>query len=163
MDENKLKEILDKHKIWLSSDSGERANLQNADLRDANLRGANLRYADLRYANLRNANLQFADLRGAKIKFIKFPSLLFFTQFELYNLPDYLLLELMRRDADAHPNPERFTIWSEGGPCPYKNEDRYFLFEPKRKIYKPGPPEMKTSDLILELCKVFGWKIKGYL
>ena len=57
MDNEKLKEILERHRKWLNDeDGGERANL-----RGANLRGVNLRGADLREANLRGA-----DLRGAK-------------------------------------------------------------------------------------------------
>ena len=87
MDNEKLKEILERHRKWLNDeDGGERANLCGAylcgaylcgadlcgaylcgaDLRGANLRGANLRGADLRGANLRGADLRGADLRGAK-------------------------------------------------------------------------------------------------
>ena len=87
MDNEKLKEILERHRKWLNDeDGGERANLREAylcgadlcgaDLREANLRGAdlrgadlcgaNLRGADLREANLREANLREANLRGAK-------------------------------------------------------------------------------------------------
>ena len=63
MDENKLKEILAKHKAWLhNEDGGERADLRGADLRGANLHGA-----DLYGANLRGANLYGADLRGANL------------------------------------------------------------------------------------------------
>ena len=80
----KIKDILKKHKDWLEGESdGERANLQNADLRGANLRGADLRRANLRgadlrranlrFANLQNANLRFANLRGANLDFSCFP------------------------------------------------------------------------------------------
>ena len=80
MEQNKLDEILKKHKLWLEDNGkGERADLQDADLRDANLqdadlRGANLQdanlqYANLRGANLRGANLQDADLRGANLRY----------------------------------------------------------------------------------------------
>jgi len=149
------------------------ANLWGADLREADLRGANLREADLREADLRGANLREADLRGAnlrgadlreaKIEFYNFPNLSIFTQFILFNLTDELKLELMRRDAEAHPHPERFEKWAKGEDCPYQNEDRWFHFEVDRKLYKPGKPRMKTSDLILELCKCLGFKIRGYL
>lgn len=62
MDNEKLKEILERHRKWLNDeDGGERANL-----RGANLRGVNLCGADLRGANLRGADLRGADLRGAK-------------------------------------------------------------------------------------------------
>lgn len=70
----KIKDILKKHKDWLEGESdGERANLQNADLRRANLQIADLRGADLRFANLQNANLRFANLRGANLDFSCFP------------------------------------------------------------------------------------------
>ena len=63
MDNEKLKEILERHRKWLNDeDGGERA-----DLREANLRGANLRGADLYGANLRGANLRGADLYGANL------------------------------------------------------------------------------------------------
>lgn len=46
MDENKLKDILDKHLKWLKGEDGdERADLRYADLSGANLRGADLRGA----------------------------------------------------------------------------------------------------------------------
>ena len=57
MTQEKLKEILRKHKLWLSAEaSGERANLS----------GAGLSGADLRGADLSGANLRGADLSGAK-------------------------------------------------------------------------------------------------
>ena len=74
MDNEKLKEILERHRKWLNDeDGGERANLYGADLRGANLYGADLRGADLRGANLygadlRGANLCGADLRGANLR-----------------------------------------------------------------------------------------------
>ena len=74
MEANKLKEILEKHKMWLNSEEGgEKANLKFADLYMADLNGANLRVADLRGANiidadLRRADLRKADLRGADLR-----------------------------------------------------------------------------------------------
>ena len=65
----KIKNILKKHKDWLEGESdGERANLRCADLRCADLRGANLRDADLQGADLRDA-----DLQGANLDFSCFP------------------------------------------------------------------------------------------
>lgn len=83
MVEQKLQEILEKHRKWLNHEEGgehadlSNANLFKADLRDADLRGAylwsanlscaNLSYANLSYANLHNANLCGAHLEGAKL------------------------------------------------------------------------------------------------
>ena len=73
MDNEKLKEILERHRKWLNDeDGGERADLRGANLYGANLcgadlRGADLRGADLRGANLRGANLREADLYGANL------------------------------------------------------------------------------------------------
>ena len=80
----KLKEIIGKHKKWLNYEKyGEKANLQNADLqnadlqnadlqganlRDVNLQGANLWGANLQKANLQNADLQNADLRDVNLQ-----------------------------------------------------------------------------------------------
>jgi uncharacterized protein YjbI with pentapeptide repeats len=149
------------------------ANLSYADLRYAKLRSADLRYAklsyaklssaDLRYAKLSSANLSYADLRYAKnIEFINFPSIKMLASFELDELSDALTLELMRRDAWAHPKPELFDAWASGGDCPYKNEDRFWLFQLKKELWKPGPPEMRDSDLILAICRECGWKITEY-
>ena len=63
-----LKEILDKHLLWLKSEKyGVRANLSGSYLSRANLIGANLSGADIRGANLRGANLSGADLSGADL------------------------------------------------------------------------------------------------
>ena len=73
MDNEKLKEILERHQKWLNDEEGGEqanlcgANLYGADLWEANLRGANLYGADLREANLWGANLREADLRGADL------------------------------------------------------------------------------------------------
>ena len=62
MTPEKLKEILEKHQLWLNDDpEGSKANLSGADLSMANLSGANLRWA-----NLSGANLSMANLSGAK-------------------------------------------------------------------------------------------------
>ena len=69
MDNEKLKEILERHRKWLNDeDGGERANLRGVNLRGADLREANLRGADLRGADLREANLRGADLRGDNLR-----------------------------------------------------------------------------------------------
>src|SRR5574343_304666 len=63
MNSNELKEVLDKHTLFLKGkDGGERANLRYANLSGANWSGANLRYADLSGANLRGANLFGSNL-----------------------------------------------------------------------------------------------------
>ena len=69
MDNEKLKEILERHRKWLNDeDGGERADLHGANLRGANLREANLREANLYGANLRGANLYEANLYGANLR-----------------------------------------------------------------------------------------------
>ena len=65
-----LKEILDKHKMWLKDEEGgERADLINADLSGANLWNANLIYADLNGANLSNADVWNANLTSADLTY----------------------------------------------------------------------------------------------
>ncbi len=69
MDQDKLNEILKKHKKWaLGEKGGERANLRGAALKGANLQGANLWGANLQRANLQGANLKGANLWGADLK-----------------------------------------------------------------------------------------------
>lgn len=62
MKEKELKEILEKHRKWLSKEEGG----EMADLRGANLRGADLRGADLSGADLRGANFRHANLSDVK-------------------------------------------------------------------------------------------------
>lgn len=65
-----LKEILDKHEMWLKDEEGgERADLSNADLSSVNLWNANLIYADLNGANLSNADLWNANLWNANLTY----------------------------------------------------------------------------------------------
>ena len=74
MDENRIKEILDLHRKWLSyEEGGERADLRGSDLRGANLYRANLSYSDLRGADLYRANLSNSDLREADIDYSVWP------------------------------------------------------------------------------------------
>lgn len=70
MEQKQLEEILNKHRLWLSTcgEEGERADLRGADLRGANLRGANLRAARLASASLADASLADANLRGANLR-----------------------------------------------------------------------------------------------
>ena len=72
MEQSKLKEILEQHKLWIDGKGGKCANLGYANLRGANLRGANLYGAklwgaSLWGANLTDANLHAANLRGANL------------------------------------------------------------------------------------------------
>lgn len=83
MTEKELKEILGRHRKWLSKEEGGEmadlgdANLFGADLRGADLGGANLCGADLGGANLSgadlcDANLSNADLRHANLCDVKY-------------------------------------------------------------------------------------------
>lgn len=68
MEQEKLQEILEKHKKWLNNEEGgERADLHGADLYGAYLRGAYLHGADLRGADLYGAYLHGADLSEADL------------------------------------------------------------------------------------------------
>ena len=90
INQEELKEILKKHKMWLNDEEGgERANLSgfdlsctdlsgddlrgaylcNADLRNTYLYNADLRDVDLYNADLRNAHLYNADLRDADLRY----------------------------------------------------------------------------------------------
>jgi len=69
MEDEKLEDILAKHKLWLEDKpGGERANLRCANLQKANLQCADLQWADLQGADLQWANLRCADLQGANIR-----------------------------------------------------------------------------------------------
>jgi uncharacterized protein YjbI with pentapeptide repeats len=76
--EERLKQIIDDHRIWLDSGGkkGARADLSRvelegslwrADLREADLSYASLRGVDLDHAQLQRANLRHADMTGASL------------------------------------------------------------------------------------------------
>ena len=62
-----LPEILEKHRLWLSGDGGQCANLARANLAGAYLSGADLAGANLSGVNLSGADLSGADLDGANL------------------------------------------------------------------------------------------------
>lgn len=72
IDKYTLKEILDRHELWLSSDNQNnselRANLKNINLSEVDLSYANLRDAILDNVNLSYACLNYSNLSGAEIK-----------------------------------------------------------------------------------------------
>ena len=143
------------------------ADLSGADLFGANLSGADLYRADLYRADLYRANLPGANLSGANLsradlEFSRFPSIRLISSIQLGLISNDLALELMRRDADGHPYPEKFDEWAKGGKCPYQNEERFWLFNEKQEAWKPGKPQMSDKDLIVALCKEKGWKIRNY-
>jgi len=147
----------------LSGANLDEANLSEANLSGANLSGANLDEANLNGANLNGANLSGANLDEANLEFFRFPSIRLISSIQLSLISNNLALELMRRDADGHPYPEKFDEWAKGGDCPYQNEERFWLFNEKREAWKPGKPQMSDKDLIIALCKEKGWKIRNYI
>jgi hypothetical protein len=69
MEQSKLKQVLDQHRLWLETNGvqGQYANLRGANLGGANLSGADLRYANLTGADLRHVNLYYANLTDANL------------------------------------------------------------------------------------------------
>lgn len=147
------------------------ANLTNANLSGSNLTRADLTRSDLTRADLTRTNLFEAVLTRANIEFPQIPSIGLLSVINLENLPDDITLELMRRDADVHPYPDKFDVWAKGGDCPYTDNDgninsngeRKWIFEveEKRHLWKPGKPTMTDEELITAICKAEGWKIKN--
>lgn len=84
----------------------------------------------------------------------------------LGRLSDALTLELMRRDAWAHPDPSAFDAWAapNDGPCPYNSSiSRMHFFEEARSLWSPGPPEMRDYDLIIQIAQHKKWEIVGHV
>ena len=77
---------------------------------------------------------------------------------QIDSVSNTVCLELMRRDAWCHPNPEKFDEWAKGGNCPYKNGiQRMHFFKERRELWKPGPPQMRDYDLLMEICRLNKW------
>ena len=68
MTSDKIKEILEKHRKWLTDEEGGEC----ADLSGANLSEANLSWANLIGADLSGADLSGADLSGANLTNVKY-------------------------------------------------------------------------------------------
>jgi hypothetical protein len=135
-------------------------NLSGVILSGANLREANLRNADLRNANLAGANLSWADLRGVNLSKAAY-SPLAVLQSRWDVVSNELCAELMRWDASAHPNPEAFQAWADGGDCPLNTSKihRCLSFSEDRKLYQAGPPQMTLWELWVALTKEMGISI----
>ena len=149
----------------LSSANLRYADLSYADLSSADLRSANLRYADLSSADLSSANLSYADLSYADLRYADLSSanlssanLPAPTMFLLANwgeVSDLLTTELMRYDADNHPEPKLFGEWAKGGECPYFGVQwqRCAVFEQKKELWKTGKCKMSALQLVEALFK----------
>ena len=66
MDENRLNEILDKHKKWLNGEeSGERADLHDSILSSSDLRGSDMRSSILSSSDMRGSDMRGSILSGS--------------------------------------------------------------------------------------------------
>ncbi|HHW89650.1 MAG TPA: pentapeptide repeat-containing protein [Clostridiales bacterium] len=68
IEQEKLEEILQNHKLWLETRFTPEVKGKRADLYEVYLRGADLQGANLQGADLSGANLQGADLSGAYLQ-----------------------------------------------------------------------------------------------
>ena len=132
-----LTDVLRLHAAWrLGDPGGVCANLRDADLRGANLGGAYLGDAYLGGANLGDAYLvgaNLVDVRGLV------PAVVLLASWGTVS-PD-LCRDLMRWDADNHPDPGAFDRWAAGGPCPYDDVlvARAAQFAQTKEHWSPGP------------------------
>ena len=89
MDKEKLKEILEQHKLWVETKGlkGERADLRRLNLEGANFEGFDLEGVKLFGARLKGANFEGARLKGANFEGADFEG----ANFEgAKNLPEHL-------------------------------------------------------------------------
>ena len=79
----------------------------------------------------------------------------------LSKLPDDLTLELMRRDAQFHPDPKLLDEWAKGGKCPYDNCicQQIYHFDINRELWRKGKPKMSDYELLVAIAKEKKWKI----
>jgi hypothetical protein len=68
---------------------------------------------------------------------------------------DLLTTELMRYDADNHPDKKLFTAWAKGGDCPYSSIwwQRCANFQEKKELWKVGKCKMSALQLVEALFK----------
>ena len=185
MTRDELDRVLAEHAKWLRGEDGARAdlrgaNLHRADLRDADLhsaylhgadlRGANLHDADIRGANLHDArlydsnlhgacltdaNLHLANLRGANLTGARLPSPTMMLLAWWGELSDSLTALAMAYDASCHPDPSAFSVWANGGPCPYDEVKvhRACNFYERKECWDPDLPAPRPYDLMVALIR----------
>jgi hypothetical protein len=105
---------------------------------------------DLRHENLTNADLRSPHLdwdrvalRGAQISGALLPAPTKLLLAHWGTLSGSTTTALMRLDASAHPDPEAFNRWGQGGPCPYEGGARFervVRFNENKAFWSPGPP-----------------------
>ena len=140
-----------------------------SEINDLVVKGCNLKhvtFTDCWYGQFTGCESgQFTGCGYGQFVFSTFPSVSTLAKIGLNILSPEISLELMRRDAFAHPHPERFDEWADGAPCPYQEEEYFWHFnwDAAKQYWKTGNPTMRDSDLILAICKEKGWKIRGYL
>jgi hypothetical protein len=131
------------------------ANLNEANLSRANLSGANLNEANLSGANLTGANLTWANLNGANLSgaLESMPIIQLLTNVNWDNLPNNLILELMRHDAESC-GIDAMTAWANGGECPFNATGlvRDYIFRESQQLWIPGSPTLRGMELLKALC-----------
>ena len=134
-------ESLKLHVLYLNGEeNGVRMNLEDCDLQEIDLSGAYLSGANLSGAYLSGANLSSP------------------TGMLLANwgeLSSELTIHAMNYDAWFHDSPEKFTIWANGGACPYADSkfQRACNFREKRELFNPSLPLMRGWDLMVAIIR----------
>ncbi len=158
------------HRAYLRDADLHSAYLHGADLHDANLHGACLNGADLRYSNLNGAYLRYsnlngacltdaslhlANLRGANLTGARLPSPTMMLLAWWGELSDSLTALAMAYDASCHPDPSAFSVWANGGPCPYDEVKVYRAcnFRERKECWDPDLPAPRPYDLMVELIR----------
>ena len=154
--QNEFVESLKLHVLYLNGEeNGVRMNLEDCDLREIDLSGANLSRADLSGANLSGAYLSRAYLSGANLSGADLSSPSGILLANWGELSPELTAHAMNYDAWFHNAPEKFTIWSNGGSCPYADSkfQRACNFREKRELFNPSLPLMRGWDLMVAIIR----------
>ena len=71
------------------------------------------------------------------------------------NVSDELTQDLMRWNAEGHPNPKAFSVWAKGRECPYNNVswERAANFQEKSYLWKATGKKLRSYDLAIRLLK----------
>ncbi len=118
--------------------------------------------ANLGGAYLMSANLGGAYLSGANVASVCWPAPTMVLLANWDRIGDALTLDLMRYDADNHPDPKSFLRWAKTGECPFSkiNIQRSANFLENPKLIKPSFLRRKPKSayqlmqaLLKECCK----------
>lgn len=145
--------------------------IDNCKFYNTHFNDATFRYARVQNSCFMRSNFTAASFHSSTINAVEFldcygicPTSMLLAYWGVLSVS--LTKELMRYDAENHPNSEKFREWAETGNCPYTNcaVSRVALFAEGQYLYKHSKKRaLPAYELMLRLFKERKIKLEGNL